>query len=410
MIIMNRRSKVDKIIQDLRRDKQNLKELFKNAKNVRFDIVESENKTKQLLVDPITDALKNVETGIKEVVKYVPEETSLEESFIQSIEPAPSINLGNLASKYLPIARDSSFGIYYDGEKYMIGNKEITFDNDDIIMGGNKFNGTAGLWRLLTHMRVEPNKYTEDDLKIYKQILIVTDSMYQKNDKNTKKPKSSTSYKWKEIIKSIWDEYTGKPKIGSGVLNYHDGQIEYRYIDNVKQLIDRLVLIDAEERAGNNNFHNEKVSIVNYISKQLNTALDTSRGTEYLLRTLLAIPPKIGSGIFNDWLNKNTKEYHWPGYNYLGPGTHLQDRLDNDNKPINKLDEAAKEHDLFYREHKDTKDRHVADKVLQNRAWERVKSSDAKFLDEKVPALVTTGAMWAKRKLGFGITPKFSIV
>jgi len=48
-------------------------------------------------------------------------------------------------------------------------------------------------------------------------------------------------------------------------------------------------------------------------------------------------------------------QLHWPSYNYLGSGT----KLEKDYKPINKLDEAARDHDYFYKNHKDTKTRHI---------------------------------------------------
>lgn len=41
-------------------------------------------------------------------------------------------------------------------------------------------------------------------------------------------------------------------------------------------------------------------------------------------------------------------EAHWPGYNFLGPGTKLAKRLGKGDKGINPLDEAAREHDISY--------------------------------------------------------------
>lgn len=41
-------------------------------------------------------------------------------------------------------------------------------------------------------------------------------------------------------------------------------------------------------------------------------------------------------------------EYHIPGYNYLGPGTHIRQRLSEGVQPINSLDTIAQQHDLAY--------------------------------------------------------------
>jgi len=70
-------------------------------------------------------------------------------------------------------------------------------------------------------------------------------------------------------------------------------------------------------------------------------------------------------------------ELHLPDYNYCGPFTILDKRLARVNKPINKLDAGCQQHDIFYRDHKDTKERHVADKELAYIASEIISASDA---------------------------------
>ena len=60
-------------------------------------------------------------------------------------------------------------------------------------------------------------------------------------------------------------------------------------------------------------------------------------------------------------------EKHLKNYNYCGPGTRLDIRLDENNnpkpgeEPINKIDEACLKHDISYKEATDLKDKHVAD-------------------------------------------------
>lgn len=113
---------------------------------------------------------------------------------------------------------------------------------------------------------------------------------------------------------------------------------------------------------------------------------------------------KVGSGLFNKFLNSSwIPELHVPSYQYLGPFTNLEKRLERGDPGINPLDQAAKEHDLYYSQHKDTKSRHIADRELENKAWDRVLAKDAKF-PEKVAAYLTTNAMKVKRKLGMGIS------
>ena len=47
-------------------------------------------------------------------------------------------------------------------------------------------------------------------------------------------------------------------------------------------------------------------------------------------------------------LAKTGIEFHWPGYQYLGPGTKLEKRLKRGDPGINRLDKIAKQHDIDY--------------------------------------------------------------
>ena len=63
-------------------------------------------------------------------------------------------------------------------------------------------------------------------------------------------------------------------------------------------------------------------------------------------------------------LNKTGIEFHWPGYQYMGPGTHLKKRLARGDPGINRLDRIAKAHDIDYDKAKDSKDKWVADRKM----------------------------------------------
>lgn len=113
-------------------------------------------------------------------------------------------------------------------------------------------------------------------------------------------------------------------------------------------------------------------------------------------------PLKRGSGLLNAFINKLPFEMHIPGYNYCGPGTKLQLRLSRGDKGINKLDEACKAHDIAYNQSSNLSNRHEADRILANKAWQRVKASDAS-IGEKAAAWSVANIMKGKRKLGMGL-------
>ena len=109
-----------------------------------------------------------------------------------------------------------------------------------------------------------------------------------------------------------------------------------------------------------------------------------------------------GCGLLNNLINKTPFEIHIPNYSYCGPGTKLEERLRRGDKGINELDEACKVHDITYAQNKDINSRNIADKVLAEKAWTRVKAKDSS-VGEKVAAYAVANIMKAKSKLGMGV-------
>jgi len=70
--------------------------------------------------------------------------------------------------------------------------------------------------------------------------------------------------------------------------------------------MNRLYFIYSEEKAGNNNYHNEKIAIIKYFTEQLEQNVDKPKGTEYIMRFINCLPKgvlKDGSGFFNTLIN-----------------------------------------------------------------------------------------------------------
>ena len=108
-----------------------------------------------------------------------------------------------------------------------------------------------------------------------------------------------------------------------------------------------------------------------------------------------------GSGLINSVINHLPVELHLPGYRFAGPGTKLKERLARGERGINSLDELARAHDIAYEESNSLTDRHRADEVLENQAWEVFKSKNTGIKEKAASWLVTT-AMKVKRKVGAG--------
>ena len=71
--------------------------------------------------------------------------------------------------------------------------------------------------------------------------------------------------------------------------------------------------------------------------------------------------------------SKDTTDFEWhiPTMHFCGPGTDLTRRLEADGRtpkpdsmPVDRVDEAALRHDLFYGEHSDARTRIEGDKIM----------------------------------------------
>ena len=84
-------------------------------------------------------------------------------------------------------------------------------------------------------------------------------------------------------------------------------------------------------------------------------------------RTRRKRPAQRGRGLdIQKWLGKTGIEFHWPGYQFMGPGTHLEKRLKRGDKGINRLDRIAKQHDIDYSRANNLQDKWQADsKMIQ---------------------------------------------
>lgn len=109
-----------------------------------------------------------------------------------------------------------------------------------------------------------------------------------------------------------------------------------------------------------------------------------------------------GRGLVNSLINNLPFEIHIPGYQYCGPGTKLEQRLQRGDVGINPLDAACREHDIAYHNFEDLEHRHAADLVLLEKAIERLKSRDASFGEKSAARLIKT-IMTVKRKMGAGV-------
>jgi len=80
---------------------------------------------------------------------------------------------------------------------------------DNITVKGTEYTGTPGFWELLVMKEPDRNIYTDNDRAEYAEILKQTSAMKHGNNPASNKPKSRKGYKYKVIIKPIWEDFYG---------------------------------------------------------------------------------------------------------------------------------------------------------------------------------------------------------
>ena len=151
----------------------------------------------------------------EKIVKSLRENNPMVTKKEEEKEESPD-NVGPLESSYRNryMLRDddidTSFGINFlsNGETY-IASTPIKIENDDIIIYNEVYDGTPGLWSLITEKKKEnlEGRYSQNDLDEYAQILRQTNVLHKDFNPNSSYPRSSVSWKWKNILSPIWNKW-----------------------------------------------------------------------------------------------------------------------------------------------------------------------------------------------------------
>jgi hypothetical protein len=174
------------------------------------------------------------------------------------------IELGPIATEYLrsmtgKTQTDKTFGLHDKNGAFYIGDSEVMVSGDDIIVGETKFHGTHGLWELITSKSPDSEIYTTQDLDAYKTILLNTNAIV---NPETGKVRSSSSDKYKNIIKPIYDQHL-RPKKTSTT-----GKGIALMPSDPNALVEMLSLRLASYKAGNTGVRNEVVDISDELKRQ----------------------------------------------------------------------------------------------------------------------------------------------
>lgn len=185
---------------------------------------------------------------------------------------------------------DSTFGIRVEGDQWMLGDKEVEIDVDDLIINKKRYKGTRGLYELIFMSFPNHYIYDEEDIENYKTILEDT-NVHRSKYSSSGKLRSSRSHKYKNIIARLVSRerlVSAPPFLGSGMCSTNpmetyadqlqDAGVENEsglllspakpnviYWDDPNELVERLRTLYASQQAGNTGLGNE----INAITEEL---------------------------------------------------------------------------------------------------------------------------------------------
>ena len=207
---------------------------------------------------PIREGIEKLPEAIQPIVKATEEEEEEEEE-----DELDKDEVGLIAKDYLSRPNiDEKFGVRKVKSRYYIGDKHVIFKDDDIILdNGERFEGTPGLWGLITSK--DPDKdyidWTKKDRYNYDKLMIKTNALHKGYNPN-RGPRSSKGWKWTNILSTIWfGEEPMEGYKGSGVVVIPS---------DPNALLERLDLLLASQEAGHTGVRNELVSICDELKRQ----------------------------------------------------------------------------------------------------------------------------------------------
>ena len=141
----------------------------------------------------------------------------------------------------------------------MIGNMDVGFLENNIQVGNNQYPRTPGLLELLFMKEPDESKIHQDDVKHYQNIIRESNA-HRKYYRSTENIRIDDSYNKK--LKYLGDVVEGSVILPKYMIAKRKSHSEYTYWDDPDELVDRMRLLIAERRAGNDNHDNEIQSIL----------------------------------------------------------------------------------------------------------------------------------------------------
>lgn len=193
----------------------------------------------------------------------------LNDNHKQTLSISTALNVNDLQQKYLNMlynnrkSVDHQWGLRKLEKVLFIGNAPIKFEHDYIYVAEDRYKTRVGLIELLFSKSPDTSIITDKDVENYLKIVQSTNA-HKKHYKPDEDIRTSDVLKFtKYISRILHEEDDNNQKTGKSLFNtVQHIPFDYVYYDDPNELIDRLQLLIASQKAGNNNHTNEINSII----------------------------------------------------------------------------------------------------------------------------------------------------
>jgi len=159
----------NKIRNDFRSERLGEQSIYEDFVKIFKPITQQEQKSSKEIVSkfaPLQEAIENMPPAL-------PWDQAEPEAVQAPAEPPLPINIDQNARKYLVNsfgnAGDKTFGLDNRGGQFFLGNTEVDFEGNGLVIGGKRYAGSRGLWDLLVMKRPVVGLATEEDKKNYER-------------------------------------------------------------------------------------------------------------------------------------------------------------------------------------------------------------------------------------------------
>ena len=219
--------------------------------------------TQKATAREITEGLKPIREGIEKLPQAM---QPIGEATGEAPEEEEEELIGEIAYEFLNKPyHDTTFGIRKEKCHHYIGDKHVIVRDNDILVRGERFRGTPGLWELITSNK--PQNYYEEDRMNYEDLMIMTNALHRNNDEDNPYPKGNKGYKWNNILSDIWFKKKSRI-IFSKKKEGYEGEGVVVIPSDPNTLLKRLDLLLASQEAGHTGVGNELVSICDELKRQ----------------------------------------------------------------------------------------------------------------------------------------------